>query len=202
MNYNDLEYVKNIRKTENDISPVLLKRWSPRSMRGEAMGSGELMSLFEAAKWAPSSFNEQPWRFLYAVKDSDSWKTFFDLMGEFNQTWTKNAAALVLVISRNNFTHNDNPNANHSFDAGSAWQNLALEASERGLVAHAMAGFDAAKARVDLKVPDTYSIDAMIAIGKPGKKEDLPEAMQAGEVPSSRKQIAEIVKEGVFSFEN
>lgn len=202
MNYNDLEYVKSIRKTENEISPVLLKRWSPRSMRGEAMGSGELMSLFEASKWAPSSFNEQPWRFLYAVKGSDSWKIFFDLMSEFNQAWTKNAAALVLVISKNNFVLNDKPNINHSFDAGAAWQNLALEASERGLVAHAMAGFDAAKARVDLKVPDTYSIEAMIAVGKPGKKEDLPEAMQAGEAPSTRKQIAEIVKEGVFSFEN
>jgi nitroreductase len=202
MIYNNLEDVKKFRNPEFEISPTILKRWSPRSMTGETIDKNELMSLFEAAKWAPSSFNEQPWRFLYATKDSSNWQLFFELMGEFNQGWTKNAAALVLVISRNNFAYNDKPNVNHSFDAGAAWENLALEASEKGLVAHAMAGFDADKARVDLKVPEHYSIEAMIAIGKPAKKEDLPEGLQENEKPSDRKKLTEIIKEGIFSFDN
>lgn len=202
MIYNDLEEVKKFRTTEHDISPSILKRWQPRSMIGEAIDKNELMSLFEAAKWAPSSYNEQPWRFLYATRDSKSWPLFFELMGEFNQSWTEKAAVLVLVLSRNNFAYNDLPNVNHSFDAGSAWENLALEANAKGLVAHAMAGFDGDKARVDLKIPDSYSVEAMIAIGKPGKKEDLPANMQENEKPSDRKKLVEIVKEGIFSFDN
>jgi nitroreductase len=202
MQYNNIEEINKYRTTEYPVSAHILKRWSPRSMTGEAIDMNELMSLFEAAKWAPSSYNEQPWRFLYSVKGSDTWNMFFDLMIEFNQTWTKNASALILVISRNNFAYNDKPNINHSYDTGSAWENLALEASERGLVAHAMAGFDFAKAKIDLNIPDSYSIEALIAIGKPGKKEDLPISMQEGEKPSDRKKLIEIVREGIFSFDN
>lgn len=202
MIYNNLEYVKKFRTMEHDFSPFILKRWSPRSMTGETIDKNELMSLFEAAKWAPSSYNEQPWRFLYATKDSNNWPLFFELMGEFNQGWAKNAGALVLVISRNNFAYNDKPNVNHSFDTGAAWENLALEASEKGLVAHGMAGFDFEKARIDLKVPDNYSIEAMIAIGKPDKKENLPKDLQENEKPSDRKKLTKIIKEGIFSFEN
>lgn len=202
MIYNDLEEVKKHRKVEHEIAPLILKRWSPRAMSGEDIENDVLMSLFEAAKWAPSSYNEQPWRFLYATRDTDNWPLFFNLLTEFNQQWTKNASVLILVLSRKNFTYNDNPNINHSFDSGAAWQNIALEASERRLVAHGMAGFDSQKAREVLNAPDSYSIEAMIAIGKPGKKEDLPEAMQAGEEPSNRKKITEIVKEGMFSFDN
>lgn len=202
MIYNDLEEVKKYRLSENKLSPLILKRWSPRSMTGEAISNDELMSLFEAAKWAPSSYNEQPWRFLYVLKEAKNWSLFFDLLGEFNQAWSQQAGALVLVLSRNNFVHNDKPNINHSFDTGAAWENLALEASEQGLVAHAMAGFDFDKARTDLNVPDTYTIEAMIAIGKPGEKENLPENMREMERPSERKKLAEIIKEGVFTFEN
>lgn len=201
MIYNDLEEVKKFRRSENEVEPFIIKRWSPRSMTGETIDNNELMSLFEAAKWAPSSYNEQPWRFLYATRESKNWPLFFDLMGEFNQSWTIKAGVLVVVLSRNNFAYNDKFNVNHSFDAGAAWENLALEASERGLVAHAMAGFDAEKARVDLKVPAEYSIEAMIAIGKPDAKENLPENMQENEKPSERKKLAEIIKEGIFSFE-
>lgn len=202
MIYNDLEEVKKFRTAEYEISPSIIKRWSPRSMTGEPIDNNELLSLFEAAKWAPSSFNEQPWRFLYAVRDSKNWSLFFNLLGEFNQGWTKNAAALVLVISRNDFSYNGKPNVNHSFDAGAAWENLALEANEKGLVAHGMAGFDFEKARLDLKIPDSYTVEAMVAIGRPDKKENLPEALQENEKPSDRKKLAEIIKEGIFSFEN
>ena len=201
MTYNDLEYVKSFRKTESEIEPYMLRRWSPRSLTGEAISTEELMSLFEAARWAPSCFNGQPWHFLYATRDSENWPLFFNLMGEFNQAWTKNAAVLILVLSRNNFAYNDKPNANHSFDTGAAWENLALEASARGLVAHGMAGFDYAKAKIDLKVPDSYTIEEMIAIGKPDKKEKLPVDMQKTEEPNDRKKVSEFIRAGIFSFD-
>lgn len=157
------------------------------------------MSLFEAARWAPSSYNNQPWRFIYAKRGSEYWDRLFGLMVEFNQSWTKNAAVLIAVISKKNFDFNGKPSPTHRFDTGAAWENLALEASARGLVAHGMEGFDYERARKELNVPDDYDVEAMIAVGKPGKKEDLSPDLQEKEVPSDRRPLNEIVMEGVFS---
>ena len=190
--------VKEIRKAEYDINPILLNRWSPRAMSGEELSDDELIPLFEAARWAPSSYNGQPWRFIYAKRNTKHWDKLFNLMVEFNQGWTKNAAVLVVVISRINFEHNESPNVVHSFDSGSAWENLALEAASRGLVTHGMAGFDYEKAKKDLKVPDSYKVEAMIAIGKRGNKEDLPKELQEREIPSDRKPLKDIIMEGEF----
>lgn len=200
MGYNDLEYVKKYRVPEYEVAPAIFQRWSPRAMSGEAITKDELMSLFEAAKWAPSAFNGQPWRFLYAFKDSERWLLFFNLMVEPNKLWAKNAGALIVILSQNNFEYNGKTNTTHSFDTGAAWQNLALEASSQGLIAHAMSGFDYERARQDLKVPDTYTVEAMVAIGKPGKKKDLPKDFQEKELPSDRKKIMDIANEGIFSF--
>jgi len=189
---------ENPRKPDHPIHPMILKRWSPRAMSGEEISTAELMSLFEAARWAPSSFNNQPWRFLYTHRNSEHWNTFFNLLVAGNQAWAKNAAVLIVVISRNNFEHNDKPARTHTFDAGSAWQNLALQTAENGLAAHAMQGFDYDKAKKDLSIPEDYTVEAMIAIGRPGKKEDLPESMQEREFPSPRKKVAEIIMEGPF----
>lgn len=186
------------RKTEYDIHPMILSRWSPRSMTGEEITDETLMSLFEAAKWAPSSYNNQPWRFIYAKKNSEHWDRLLNLMTENNQIWTKNAAVLIVVISRKNFEYNNKPAQTHSFDAGAAWQNLALEGSYHGLVVHAMQGFDYDKARNDLGVPDDYQVEAMVAVGVRGKKEDLPQEMQEKEVPNQRKSVKEIIMEGKF----
>ncbi len=119
-------------------------------------------------------------------------------MAEPNRVWAKNAAVLVVVASRKNFEHNDKYSITHQFDAGSAWENLALEATSRGLVAHGMQGFDYEKAKVDLGVPDIFDVMAMIAIGKRGPKESLPTALQDKEFPSDRKPLNEIVMEGSF----
>lgn len=167
-------------------------------MSKEALTDEELMPLFEAARWAPSSYNAQPWRFLYAKRDTNHWQTFFDLMVEFNQSWAKNAAVLVVVVARNTFEHNGEASVTAQFDAGAAWENLALEASARGLVAHGMQGFDYAKAAEALNVPDDHTVLAMIAIGKPGQREDLPEALREKEVMSDRRPLSEIVCEGTF----
>jgi len=180
------------------IEPYILNRWSPRAMSGEEMSDEELMTLFEAARWAPSSYNNQPWRFIYARRETQHWQTFFDLLGEFNQSWCKNASALVVVAARKTFEYNGKPSVTHAFDTGSAWENLAIQATATGYVAHGMEGFDYQAAASTLHVPDDHVVLAMIAIGKPGKKEDLPEDLQKDEQPNDRRPLGEIVMEGTF----
>jgi nitroreductase len=190
--------VKNDRKAEYPIDPLFLNRWSPRAMSGEPLADEELMPLFEAARWAPSSYNAQQRRFLYGRRDTPDWNTFFDLLTEGNKAWAKNAAALVVVISRKNFEHNERPSRTNMYDTGAAWENLALQGSLKGLVVHGMQGFDYEKARTVLKIPDHYEVCAMIAIGKKGRKEDLPENLQKIEAPNDRRPLAEIAIEGTF----
>jgi nitroreductase len=186
------------RKPEYEVDEIFLKRWSPRAMSGEDISHDELMSLFEAAKWAPSSFNNQPWRFLYARRGTENWELFFNLLVEGNKAWAKNAAALIVIVSKKTFDRNGNPSRTHSFDTGAAWQNLALQGSLKGLVVHGMQGFDYDKTRELLNIPEGYEVEAMVAVGKPGKKEELPERLQQRELPSGRKTISEIVLEGRF----
>ena len=180
------------------VNDLFIKRWSPRSMTGEDIEDKELMALFEAARWAPSSYNNQPWRFLYAKRNTNNWTKFFDLLYEGNKIWAKNAAVLVVVVSRKNFEYNEKPSITHQFDAGAAWQNLALEACDRGLSTHGMQGFDYKKAKEVLGIPESYDVMAMIAIGKRGQKESLPSNLQKNEYPTDRKPLEEIVMEGRF----
>jgi nitroreductase len=186
------------RQPEYDVDRLFVQRWSPRAMSGEAIEDAALMGLFEAAKWAPSSYNNQPWRFLYAKRQTPHWPVFFDLLITGNQNWAKNAAVLIVIVSKNTLDRDGSPAPTHSFDAGAAWENLALQATIRGFVAHGMQGFDYDKARQVLQVPVGYTVEAMVALGKPGKPEDLPERLRAREVPSGRKTLAEIVFEGGF----
>ena len=190
--------VENGRLPQNKINPIFVDRWSPRSMTGERINDETLMSLFEAARWAPSSYNNQPWRFLYAKKDTSSWNVFFNLLLEGNKVWAKDAAVLVVVISRKNFEHNEKPSITHQFDAGAAWENLALEASTRGIVTHGMQGFDYEKAGVDLGIPSNFEVMAMIAIGKKGPRENLLPELQEKEKLSDRKPLKEIIMEGFY----
>lgn len=189
----------NQRKVEFSVNPLFPNRWSPRAMSGELISDEELFTLFEAARWAPSSFNNQPWRFVYAQRNSKDWATLFDFMGEFNQSWTYNAAVLIVIVSKNNFDHNGKLCRTHSFDTGAAWQSLALQASLMGLVAHGMEGFDYERAKNELHIPDDHTVEAMVAIGKPGRKEDLPAALQEKEQPSDRKKIESFIFEGTFA---
>lgn len=187
------------RTPEFQVHELIINRWSSRAMSGELITQQELMSLFEAAKWAPSAHNNQPWRFLYAQKETPHWDRFFNLLVPFNQSWTKNASTLIVVLSSKNFEHNEKPSRTHSFDTGSACQNLLLQATLLGLVAHSMEGFDYDRARKELSIPDTYDIEAMIAIGKPGDVKKLPEGLQKMEQPSERKSVHELIREGNFT---
>ena len=182
------------------IAPVFLDRWSSRAMSGEALSGAELMTLFEAARWAPSSGNFQPWRFLYARRDTDFWPAFLDLLNPGNRTWAERAAALVLVISRTHFEGDGRPFVTHAYDAGAAWQNLALQASLSNLVAHGIGGFDYQRARRVLRVPAAYAVEAMIVIGKQGDAAGLSESLQKREIPNDRRPLAQSVCEGPFSL--
>ena len=186
------------RKSTYPINPLILNRWSPRAMTGKDLDNEEIMSLFEAARWAPSSYNNQPWRFIYAKRNTEHWERMFGLLAEGNKSWAKNSAVLVVVISRKNFEFNEKPARTHQFDAGSAWENLALEAFSRGLVAHGMQGFDYDKARIDLIIPDDFEVMAMIAIGKKGPREGLPPELQEKEKLTDRKPLKDIIMEGLY----
>ena len=190
------------RKPDYPIEPLIYRRWSPRAMSGEPLTERELLTLFEAARWAPSTYNEQEWRFLYARRDTPSWPLLFDLLTEANQLWCARAAVLVVVLARKTFTRNGKPNPVHLFDVGSAWENLALQATAMGLVSHGMAGFDFEKARGVLRVPDHFAVAAMFALGRPGDPDQLPEDYRAMEVPSQRRPVKESICEGAFNFPN
>ncbi len=190
--------IERSRKSTYQINPLILNRWSPRSMTGEELDNEEIMSLFEAARWAPSSYNNQPWRFIYAKRNTEHWDRLFNLLADGNRIWAKNSALLVVVISRKNFEYNEKPAITHQFDTGSAWENLALEAFSRGIVAHGMQGFDYDKARIDLEIPIDFEVMAMIAIGKKGSRDNLSPELQKKEKLSDRKPLKDIVMEGIY----
>lgn len=167
-------------------------------MTGESITEEEMLTLFEAARWAPSTFNEQEWRFLYALRDTPYWQTFFDLLAEANQVWCRNAAMLVVILGHKTFARNAKPNPVHLFDCGNAFENLALQGTAMGLVVHGMAGFDFDKARSVLLVPDDFAVAAMFAVGRPGDPDKLPEKLREIEKPSDRRPVRESIREGPF----
>lgn len=187
--------VEKFRQPTYEIDPVFLNRWSPRSFLEKEVPDDVLFGIFEAARWAPSAFNLQPWRFIIARTKEDREK-FYPFIGEFNRTWCEKAPVLTLVISKVTTDNGNNPS--HSFDTGAAWGYLSLEATKKGLITHPMTGFDFDKAREILNIPEEYSINALIAIGYQGDKNALPEALQEREQPSSRRPLKESLLEGGF----
>ncbi|RGR86080.1 nitroreductase family protein [Heyndrickxia coagulans] len=183
------------REAQYDIDPVYLERWSPRSFLEKEVPEEVLLSLFEAARWAPSAYNHQPWRFILARTKEDREK-ILSFLGEYNRMWCKNVPAFALILSK---TENETgPIGSHAFDAGAAWGYLSLEAVRKGLATHPMTGFDFEKAREVLNIPADYAIDALIAIGYRGEKEALPASLQERETPSARRPVKESVFEGSF----
>jgi nitroreductase len=187
------------RRAAHAVDPIFVDRWSARAMSGEPITEAELLLLFEAARWAPSSGNFQPWRMLYARRDTPHWPLFFDLLADGNRRWAQHGAALVLFISKT-LLDDGRPCITHSFDTGAAWENFALQAFARGLVVHGMQGFDYARARELLQIPAAYHVEAMAAVGKPGDRQSLPENLRAREQPSDRRPLEQTVREGPFSF--
>lgn len=187
------------RKPNYPISSHILNRWSPRAMTGESLDDDELFALFEAARWAPSSGNGQPWRFIVARRqDEEKFAKMFDILVEGNQAWCDKAAALVIIVSDTMSGWKGAFEPTHAFCTGMAWENLAIEAAHRGLVVHGMAGFDRDRAKSEFGAPDDHEVMAMCAIGKRAPVESLPEKYQEREVPSDRMALSELVFDGRF----
>ena len=192
----------NGRTSEYDVDPMFLERWSPRAFTGEAMPQDVLMSLFEAAHWAPSAFNGQPWRFVYAHRGSADWERLFEVLIPYNQAWVKNASVLMYIVSdrfRRAEGRDPVPVRSHSFDAGAAWANLAMQAHRIGWAAHGMAGFDVAKSYEELGVSEAdYQVEAAIAVGRQTDPSVLDEPYRSRETPSGRNPVASFAFEGRF----
>jgi nitroreductase len=186
---------RSVQATTNDQFRL---RWSPRSMTGQALTLAQVQSLCEAGRWAPSCFNSQPWRFIYALPDTPQWQPLLDLLMDVNKLWAAKAGALVALVARTHFEANDAPAATHSFDTGSAWMSMALQAQHMGLTAHAMWGFHHDQAADALKLPEYFSTQALIAFGHPAPAEALPDPLREREVPSPRKALSELMFNGAM----
>lgn len=192
------------RQSEYDIAPQFTGRWSPRAFTGEPIDEATLFSLFEAARWAPSANNSQPWRFVYARNGSPSWPLLFGLLNENNQKWAARASALVVLVSKTTHVRQGETEPshlrNHSFDSGAAWASLAFQALHAGLRTHAIGGFNRDRAREVLGVPEGYSVEVAIAIGRQAERSSLPPELLEREQPNQRKPLGKLIAEGRFEF--
>ncbi len=186
--------------TQPPIAELIARRWSPRAIDPDRPVSREhLLALLEAARWAPSCFGDQPWRYLVwdRFRDPAGWRQAFECLAEGNQIWVRNAPILLLSIAAPNFGHNDQPNRWAQYDTGAASENLCLQAAALGLAAHQMGGFDPDQAKARFSIPADHACMAMIAVGHPGPVDALPEALRDKErAPRERKPLDRFVFEG------
>ncbi len=182
----------NGRVADHPIERIFLERWSPRALDGSTMDEATLMSILEAARWAPSSYNSQPWRYIYALRETPSWDRLFGLLVEGNQGWARDASVLIIAVSKSTMVARGTEmySHSHSFDAGASWQNMALQATALGWHAHAMVGFDMARAASELNIPEGYRVESAIAIGRRGDP--------AKEQPNGRNPVSSFAFEGSF----
>lgn len=183
------------------IEKLIVERWSPRAFDGSEIPQEDLDAILEAGGWAPSAFNVQPWTFLYARRGDANWDLLLSQLIDFNQSWAKDASALVYVVS-DKFMRSDKGNSDnhsHSFDAGAAWALAALQAQALGYHTHGMTGLKFGEAEAALGIPDDHRLEAAFVIGRQGPKEALPEFLQEREAPSGRKPVSQIARAGKFA---
>lgn len=183
------------------IEKLIVDRWSPRAFDGSEIPQEDLDTILEAAGWAPSAYNVQPWTLLYARKGDENWELFLSQLIDFNAGWAKDASALVFVVSDRLMLSDkgDSANHSHSFDAGAAWALAAIQAQALGYHTHGMTGLKFGEAEAALGIPDDHRLEAAFAIGRMGDKTSLPAFLQEREVASNRKPLAEIVRAGKFA---
>ena len=188
-------------ETQSPIHDLLKRRWSPRAFAERPVEPEKLRNLFEAARWAPSSNNGQPWRFLVATKENKAdWDRLFTCLVEGNQKWAHQAPVLMLSVAT--LTFDDGSANRHAFhDTGMAVENLIIQATAMGLFVHQMAGFRIDQVRKECKIPDGYDPVAMIAVGYPGNPATLPDYLRERELrPRERNPIAEFVFSGTWGI--
>ena len=188
------------------VDSRFVQRWSPRSFTGKPISAPELMSLFEAARWAPSTSNTQPWRFVYGLAGSPGFNAIFETLAPFNQGWARAASALIAILSAQQSvapgTTEAKPSPHHAFDTGAAWMSMALQAESMGWRTHAMGGFNAEALRAQLGVPEGFAVHCVVAVGEQGPRENLPAALQEREAPNGRQALEAMVAEGRFNFKS
>jgi nitroreductase len=191
-----------VRAADYPIAPFFIERWSPRAFRPEPIAETELMTMLEAARWAASSSNAQPWRFVYALRGADAWRRLLDLLAPSNREWAQHASALVFFVSyslmRSRDSNDLRPSPTHSYDTGAASGYFALQAHLMGWRTHGMYGFDHARAIEVLRVPRDHHVEAVYAVGRTGNPDVLPEALKAREFPSGRLPLTALAREGAF----
>lgn len=186
------------RSPDYGVDRLFLDLWAPRAMSGKPISERELMSLFEAARWASSRENQPGWHFLYATRNGPAWQQYLDLVEEEDQEWVRDGAVLVLLISEKKDPESDPYQSHTSFDAGAAWENFALQGVRNGLVVNNRIDFFSEKAHEQLDVPETYRIEAMAVVGKPGEKDHLPDDWKNHEIPDTRRTVSEFISRGTY----
>lgn len=184
------------------IDDTIAHRWSGRAYDGaKSVSAEQTIALLEAARWAPSCYGDQPWRFIVwdSNKDKAAWQKAFDTLVEFNQGWVKNAPLLFLIAADTKFHHNGKPNRWAAYDTGAAAENICLQATALGLMAHQMAGFDADKLRAAFEIPEQIEIIAMIAVGHPADPDTLDAETRERETAArSRRELGELFFDGAW----
>jgi nitroreductase len=190
--------MKNPAPTDHDVHELIRERWSPRAFINRAVELEKLLSILEAARWAASCFNEQPWFFLVAERENAAeFDRMLDCLVPANQVWAKEAPVLIISVANLRFRRNEKPNRHAQHDLGLATSQLILQATALGLAVHPMAGFDGDKARQAYEIPDHHDPMAALALGYPGEADSLPEGLRENEKsPRRRRPIAEFVYQG------
>lgn len=190
------------REPDFPVDPIFVQHWSPRAFDASPMSLADLQTILEAARWAPSAFNIQPWRFVYALRNDEHWETFLGLLDPFNESWARHASSLVFLVSDTlTPTHDSSPakpSRTHSFDTGAAWAHLALQATALGYQAHAMAGIFFDEVTRQLSIPERYRVEIAVAIGRQASPTILSPALREREVPSNRMPLDQIAFDGRF----
>jgi nitroreductase len=188
------------RQADHPVDSLFTNRWSPRSFTSEEVPLDVLHTALEAARWAPSASNAQPWRFIFARNGDASWGKFTALLSGRNARWANKASALILIVSHTEVERGGQkgPNYSHSFDAGAAWANFAHQALLLGWHTHGIGGYDRTLARETLNIPADFALEALIALGRQGALDTLDEDFHDQESPNSRRPLAESVFAGEF----
>lgn len=189
-----------IRQADHPIDSLFLARWSPRALVPDTMPEEDLLAMLEAARWAPSAYNEQPWRFFYAIRGDANFDTFVGLLDAFNGGWAGNAAAIVFVASDKvrRYQGAGEPMWSHSFDAGAAWAQFALQATAMDYVTHAMGGIDRERAPDVLRLPEGLHLEVAVAVGRRACPDTLPAELRSLEKVTPRRPVESFSWAGPF----
>lgn len=194
--------VQNKRKADFPVDAQFTERWSPRAYTGEVIAESDIMSMLEAARWAPSSNNAQPWRFAIVMRNDPQWDSLFATLNPNNQAWASKAGALVAIASYQLATKAGSPdlvpNGMHAFDTGAAWAYMALQAHLNGFALHGIGGFNKEAGAKVLNLPADHTLQMLATVGKRGDAGTLPDALREREAPNARKPLTALVNRGSF----